>query len=101
MTVLSNSLQSVGRNLATTQSLERQKEQQEQSLENKLAQQQLREGKESVIEKKIQASAIAPAQKLSGQAQFTLGRLQSFFVTLLGGWLVDKELIQSMRLLWK
>ena len=90
MTVLSNSLQSVGRNLATTQSLERQKEQQEQSLENKLAQQQLREGKESVIEKKIQASAIAPAQKLSGQAQFTLGRLQSFFVTLLGGWLVDK-----------
>ena len=90
MTVLSNSLQSVGRNLATTQSLERQKEQQEQSLENKLAQQQLREGKESIIEKKIQASAIAPAQKLSGQAQFTLGRLQSFFVTLLGGWLVDK-----------
>ncbi len=90
MTALSGSLQSVGRGLATTQSLERQKEAQEQALENKLSQQQLREGKESLIEKKIEASAIAPAQKLAGQAQFTLGRLQNFFLTLIGGWLVNK-----------
>lgn len=90
MTALSGSLQSVGRGLATTQSLERQKEAQEQALESKLAQQQLREGKESLIEKKIEASAIAPAQKLAGQAQFTLGRLQNFFLTLIGGWLIDK-----------
>ena len=90
MTVLSGSLQSISRGLATTQSLERQKEAQEQALENKLAQQQLREGKESLIEKKIEASAVAPAQKLAGQAQFTLGRLQNFFLTLIGGWLIDK-----------
>lgn len=90
MTVLSGSLQSISRGLSTTQSLERQKEAQEQALENKLAQQQLREGKESLIEKKIEASAVAPAQKLAGQAQFTLGRLQNFFLTLIGGWLIDK-----------
>lgn len=92
MNVLSGSLQSIGRNLATSQSLERQKEAQEQALESKLAQQQLREGKESVIEKKIESAAIAPAQKLAAKAQFTLGRLGNFFLTLIGGWLVDKGL---------
>ena len=92
MNVLSGSLQSIGRNLATSQSLERQKEAQEQALEARLAQQQLREGKESVIEKKIESAAIAPAQKLAAKAQFTLGRLGNFFLTLIGGWLVDKGL---------
>ena len=92
MNVLSGSLQSIGRNLATSQSLERQKEAQEQALESRLAQQQLREGKESVIEKKIESAAIAPAQKLAAKAQFTLGRLGNFFLTLIGGWLVDKGL---------
>ena len=92
MNVLSGSLQSIGRNLATSQSLERQKEAQEQALEARLAQQQLREGKESVIEKKIESAAIAPAQKLAAKAQFTLGRLGDFFLTLIGGWLVDKGL---------
>lgn len=92
MNVLSGSLQFIGRNLATSQSLERQKEAQEQALEARLAQQQLREGKESVIEKKIESAAIAPAQKLAAKAQFTLGRLGNFFLTLIGGWLVDKGL---------
>ena len=92
MNVLSGSLQSISRNLATSQSLERQKEAQEQALEARLAQQQLREGKESVIEKKIESAAIAPAQKLAAKAQFTLGRLGNFFLTLIGGWLVDKGL---------
>ena len=92
MNVLSGSLQSIGRNLATSQSLERQKEAQEQALEARLAQQQLREGKESVIEKKIESAAIVPAQKLAEKAQFTLGRLGNFFLTLIGGWLVDKGL---------
>ena len=92
MNVLSGSLQFIGRNLATSQSLERQKEAQEQALESRLAQQQLREGKESVIEKKIESAAIAPAQKLAAKAQFTLGRLGNFFLTLIGGWLVDKGL---------
>lgn len=92
MNVLSGSLQSISRNLATSQSLERQKEAQEQALESRLAQQQLREGKESVIEKKIESAAIAPAQKLAAKAQFTLGRLGNFFLTLIGGWLVDKGL---------
>ena len=84
---LNTSLQVISNSLATSQALERQKEQQEQLLESKLAQQQLREGKESVIEKKIEAAAIAPAQKLANKASFSLGKLGTFFLTLIGGWL--------------
>ena len=84
---LNSSLQAISTNLATSQALERQKEQQEQAQEARLAQQQLREGKESVIEKKIEAAAIAPAQKIANKASFTLGKLGNFFLTLIGGWL--------------
>ena len=90
MNSLAGSLQVISSNLATSQSLDRQREAQEQALQSKLAQEKLREGKESVIEKKIQTAAIAPAQKISSTAQFTLTRLNSFFMSLLGGWLLVK-----------
>ena len=90
MNSLAGSLQVIASNLGTAQALERQKEIQEQTLESRLAEQKLREGKESVIEKKIQTAAIAPAQKLASTAQFTLGRLGQFFTSLLGGWLLIK-----------
>ena len=90
MNSLAGSLQVIASTLATAQAIERQKEAQDQELERRLAEQKLREGKESVIEKKIQAAAIAPAQKLAGTAQFTLGRLGDFFTRLLGGWLLVK-----------
>ena len=86
---LNTSLQVISNSLATSQALERQKEQQEQAQEARLAQQQLREGKESVIEKKIEAAAIAPAQKLASKATFTLGKLGNFFLALVGGWLAS------------
>ena len=84
---LSGSMTVIANNLATSQALERRKEQQDLLLERRLAEQQLREGKESAIERKIENKTIEPAQKLSGRAQITLGRLGSFFFTLLGGWL--------------
>ena len=93
---LNTSLQVISNSLATSQALERQKEQQEQLLESKLAQQQLREGKESVIEKKIEAAAIAPAQKLANKASFSLGKLGTFFLTLIGGWL-GSNLVEALQ----
>ena len=84
---LSGSMTVIANSLATSQALERRKEQQELLLERRLAEQQLREGKESAIEKKIESKTIEPAQRLSGRAQITLGRLGNFFFTLLGGWL--------------
>jgi len=90
MNSLTASLQVVSQNLANSQSLERQKEAQEQELERRLAEAKLREGKESQIERKIQAKTFAPLQKLADTAQFTLGRLGGFFASLLGGWLLTK-----------
>jgi hypothetical protein len=92
---LTSSMRSISQALSVSQSLERQKAEQEQMLENRLAQQQLREGKESAIEKKIQAATVAPAQKLAGKAQQTLGSLSSIMLSLIGGWLA----VQTVKFL--
>lgn len=87
---LNNSLRVISSNLATSQALERRKEESEQIQERKLAQEQLRQGQESIIEKKIENAAITPAQKLAQKAQFTLGNLGGFFLSLIGGWLTTQ-----------
>ena len=87
---LAGSMQVVARSLATSQNLERQKEQQEAFLERKLAEQKIREGAESALERKLEAKTIRPAQKLAGQAQGILSRLSGFFTALLGGWLLTR-----------
>ena len=90
MQSLTGSLQVIGNTLAGQSELDRQQEAQEAELQNRLVQQRLREGKESVIEKKIQAAALAPANKIAAKAQFTLSRLGSFFTSIFGGWLLMK-----------
>ena len=98
MQSLAGSLSVIARNFQVSQTLQRQKEQQEIDLERRLSEQKLREGKESTIEKKIQAAALAPAQRLATKAQFTLGRLQNFFVSIFGGWLLNQG-IQTLQAL--
>ena len=90
--------QVIATNLATSQALQQKQDNQAIELENKLAQQKLREGKESLIEKKIQAAALAPAQKIANKAQFTLGRLGDFFISILGGWLLNQG-VQTLKAL--
>ena len=87
---LSSSLEGVRTSFATQQALERQKEQQERILENRAAQQKLREGKESVIEQKIKAAALRPVIRLGQKAQSSLTSLSSFLFRLAGGWLLAK-----------
>lgn len=70
--------------------LERQKEALEQERERRLAEQQLREGQESLIERKIESAAVAPAQKEAIKAQSSLNNLMGLFAGLLGGWLTVK-----------
>jgi len=89
---LNNSLRVISSNLATSQALERRKEESEQAQERKLAQEQLRQGQESIIEKKIENAAVEPARKLATKAQFTLGNLGGFFLTLIGGWLTTQAI---------
>jgi hypothetical protein len=90
VTNLDTSLKGVATQIANESALERQRLAQEQQQERILAQQSLREGKESVIERKIQSALLSPVQKIGNTAQNVLTRLKDFFLTVLGGWLLNQ-----------
>ena len=92
------SLQGVKENLAISDQLERQREAAKQNRERILAEQGLREGKESALENKIQSALTQPLQRVGVKTQGVLGRLQNFFLILAGGWLTTTgiDLLQSL-----
>jgi len=90
--VLSASLQGIGNQIKETSTLETLKEQQKARQEQILAERQIREGKESQVESKIQAALVAPIQKVGAKAQGVLSNLGRFFNILLGGFLLNKIL---------
>ena len=85
-----SSLATISNQLSQASSLERMKEKQEQDRERILAEQALREGKESVFERKMQNALVAPMQKVAGPAQNALARLQNFFLALGASWLTGR-----------
>ena len=87
---LSTSLVTIKDNLAISDQIERQRESEKQKREAILAEQALREGKESELEKKIQFALLAPVRRVAGFAQNILGRLGNFLFILVGGWLTDR-----------
>ena len=91
-------LQGVKENLAISDQLTRQREAARQNRERILAEQGLREGKESALENKIQQSLTQPLQRVGVKTQGVLGRLQNFFLILAGGWLTSTgiDLIQAL-----
>ena len=89
---LNNSLLLIKDNLDLNDQLERRREQEKARRDAILAEQALREGKESDLEKKIQFALLTPVRKVSNFAQGILGRLGNFLLFLAGGWLVDKTL---------
>ena len=90
---LSMSLTVIKSNLETNAALERQREQAKQNREAVLAEQGLREGKESQIEQKIQNSLFTPIQKVAAKTRGLLSRLSSFLFTIGGAWLLDKVVL--------
>lgn len=98
MSALNASLQSAFVNISSSTELEKRKDLQEQEQERSLAEQQIREGKESLIERKIQTALVSPVQNVASKTSFTLSRLMGFFTTLLGGWLLN-EGIQTIKAL--
>ena len=91
-------LNGVKENLALTEQLEKQREGARQNRERILAEQGLREGKESALEAKIQSSLTQPLQRIGIKTQSTLGSLSGFLLTLAGGWLTVTgiDLLQSL-----
>ena len=95
---LDTNIRSVKENLALSDQLERQREAAKQNRERQLAEQGLREGKESALEQKIQMGLAQPLQKIGVRTQGVLSRLTSFLFTLAGGWLTITgiDLLQAM-----
>ena len=95
---LSAALQQIGVSIANDSALDKRRELQNQNQERILAQQQLREGKESIIEKKMQNALISPVTKIAAKAKFTLDKVGKFFTILLGGWIANQS-IQAIQAL--
>lgn len=89
---LNASLGTVTDLLVRNSELDQVKDAQEANQQRLLAQQKLREGKESLVERKIQSALIAPIQKVGAKAQFALSNLMDFFGILLAGWLTNQVL---------
>ena len=98
ISVLDFNIKSVRENIALGDQLERQREAEKQKRERILAEQGLREGKESALEQKIQSALVFPLQRIGAKTQDILGRLGKFLLTLAGGWLTltGVDLLQSM-----
>ena len=86
---LNGSLASIKENLVLSDQLERQREIAKQNRERILAEQGLREGKESQVESRVQQALTLPVRRVAQKVQFGLGRLTTFFLYLTGGWLAN------------
>ena len=86
---LNFSLSTIKDNLAVSDALARQREAAKQNRERILAEQGLREGKESELEKRIQFALQSPVRRIARTTQGVLQRLVNFFLILAGGWLTN------------
>ena len=98
ITSLDFNLKAVRENLALSDQLERQREAAKQKRERQLAEQGLREGKESALERKIQFALTTPLRRIGQKTQGILSRVVTFLLSLAGGWLTLKgiDLLQAM-----
>ena len=90
--VLSNSLRTISTQIQQSSALEQAKQVEENKQQRILAEQRLREGKEGLLERKIQTALSKPLQKVGGAAQKSLFSLGKFFQILLLGTLGNRIL---------
>ena len=87
---LGKSLLVIKKNLEVNAAIERRREAAKAQRERRLAEQALREGKESQLESKIQNALFSPVRKLAATTKSLLSRLSSFLFSLVGGWITLK-----------
>ena len=89
---INNSLDAIKNNLQLSDTLERQRQAAKERREAILAEQGLREGKESDLEKRVQFALLTPVRRVSQVAKGILGRLTDAFLFIAGGWLINTTL---------
>ena len=87
---LGASLEGIKENLALQSTIEEQREAAKQNRERILAEQGLREGKESALEQKMQLALTTPLRKVAQKTQGILNNVFKSFLFLAGGWIVNK-----------
>ena len=92
---INSSLTLIKDNLSISDDIQRKKELAKQKRESQLAEEGLREGKESELEKKIQFALLTPVRRVAQVARGILGRLSESLLFLAGGWLT----VQGLRFL--
>lgn len=82
---LQQSLKVISDGMDVSDKLEKIKDANDRARERQLAEQALRDGKEQVVEKRMQSALSAPLKKIGAKARSILGSLVEFFnITLLG-----------------
>ena len=92
---LNTSLIAIKDNLAISDDIEKNKELAKRKREAQWAEEGLREGKESELEKKIQFALLTPVRRVAQVGRNILGRLTDSLLFLAGGWLT----VQALRFL--
>ena len=92
VTSINASLTAIKDNLAISDEIERKRQREKERREAILAEQGLREGKESQLEKRIQFALLSPVRRVANFTKGILTRLGDFLLILAGGWLTDKAL---------
>ena len=87
---LSGSLDGITKAINTDNILEQNRTKQEQEEQRRATEQGLRIGRESLLEKALQAALIAPVQRIAEKAQSILSKVAQFFTTLFIGWFTNQ-----------
>ena len=87
---LSGSIDGITRAISTDSILEQNRTKQEQEEQRRATEQGLRIGRESLLEKALQAALIAPVQRIAEKAQSILSKVAQFFTTLFIGWFTNQ-----------
>jgi hypothetical protein len=87
---ISTSLTTITTLLTSDSDLEIRRERQQADQERILNEQDIRDAKENVIERKMQSALVAPIATIGQKTQSILQTLMGFFGTLLGGWLLNQ-----------
>ena len=87
--LINSSLTIIKDNLSLSDDIQRRKELAARKREAQLAEEGLREGKESELEKKIQFALLTPVRRVANVARGILGRLGEALLYLAGGWLTS------------
>lgn len=89
---VNKSLDAIKSNLALSDSLEKRQQQAKERREATLAEEGLRQGAESQLEKKIQFALLTPVRKVANFTKGILSRITESLLFLAGGWLIDQTL---------